>query len=162
MMKTRKKTTYFERIPGAPGPIVVEIKRRVRFNEADPMAVVWHGRYPLYFEEASEELGRKCGLSYPEYFEAGLRAPVIELHIDYFKPLFLDEEFTIKASLIWNEGSRLNTEYQLIKQDASIASSGYLVQLFTDEKTGAPFMVSPELLEQCRRRWKAGEIHRKP
>jgi acyl-CoA thioester hydrolase len=160
-MRTRKKTTYFERLPGSPDPIVVEIKRRVRFNEADPMAIVWHGRYPLYFEEASEELGRTCGLSYPDYFEAGLRAPILELHIDYFKPLFLDEEFTIKASLIWNEGSRMNTEFHLIKQDRSIATSGYTVQLFTDHQTGEPYMVSPELLERCRGRWKAGEFHTK-
>ena len=111
-MKSRKKTTYFERVPGAPEPVVVEIKSRVRFNEADPMAIVWHGRYPLFFEEASEELGRRCGISYKEFFEAGVRAPVVELHIDYFQPLFLDEEFTIRASLIWHEGSRLNTEYQ--------------------------------------------------
>ncbi len=87
------------------------------------MAIVWHGRYPLFFEEAAEELGRRCGLSYSDFFEAGLRAPVVELHIDYFQPLFLDEEFTIRASLIWHEGSRLNTEYQLIKQDGSLASS---------------------------------------
>jgi acyl-CoA thioester hydrolase len=161
-MRTRGKKIYFERIPGAPEPIVAEVKRRVHFNETDAMAIVWHGRYPLYFEEASEVLGRKCGLSYPEYFDAGLRAPVIELHIDYFKPLFLDEEFTVRASLIWNEGSRLNTEYQLIKQDASIASSAYMVQLFTDEKTGAPFMVSPELLDRVRGKWATGEFHKKP
>jgi acyl-CoA thioester hydrolase len=159
-MRTRKKTTYFERVPGAPDPLVVEVKRRVHFNEADPMAIAWHGRYPLYFEEASEELGRMIGLSYAEYFEAGLRAPLVEFHIDYFKPLFLDEEFTIRASLIWNEGSRLNTEYQLLKQDQSIASSGYMVQLFIDEKTGAPFMVSPELLDRVREKWAAGEFHK--
>ncbi len=160
-MRNRRNKTYFERIPGAPEPVVVEIGRRVRFNEADPMAIVWHGRYPLFFEEASEELGRRCGLSYREFFEAGLRTPIVELHIDYFKPLFLDEEFIIRASLIWNEGSRLNTEYHLIKQDGSIATSGYLVQLFTDHRTGEPCMVSPELLDRCRRRWKAGEFHRR-
>ena len=54
-MRNRQKTTYFERIPGAPEPVVVDIKRRVHFNEADPMAIVWHGRYPLFFEEAAEE-----------------------------------------------------------------------------------------------------------
>ena len=158
-MRSKNKSTYFERIPGAPEPIVVEVKRRVRFNEADPMAIAWHGRYPLYFEEASEELGRKCGLSYADYFEAGLRAPVVEFHIDYYKPLFLDEDFTIKASLIWHEGSRLNIEYLLLKQDNSIASSAYMVHLFTDHQTEEPFMVSPQLLERCRRRWKAGEFH---
>ena len=161
-MRSRNKTIYFERVPGVPEPVVVEVKRRVRFNEADPMAIAWHGRYPIYFEEASEELGRKCGLSYADYFEAGLRAPVVEFHIDYHKPLFLDEGFTIKASLIWHEGSRLNIEYLLLKQDKSIASSAYMVHLFTDHQTGQPFMVSPELLERCRRRWKAGEFHQRP
>jgi acyl-CoA thioester hydrolase len=161
-MRKRVKGVYFERVPGAPEPLVVEIKRRVRFNEADPMAIVWHGRYPLFFEESAEELGRRIGLSYKEYYEAGLRAPVIELHIDYFLPLFLDEEFTIRASLIWHEGSRLNTEYHLVKADGSIATSGYMVQLFTDHRTGEPYMVSPELLEKCRARWKAGEFHRRP
>ena len=159
-MKRRRKSTYFERIPGAPEPVVVEIRRRVRFNEADPMAIVWHGRYPLFFEEASEELGRKCGLSYPEYFDAGLRAPIVELHIDYFKPLFLDEEFIMRASLVWSEGARLNTEFHALKMDGSLATSGYMVQLFIDQETGTPLMVTPEILERCRSRWKTGEFHR--
>ena len=140
---------------------MVEVGRRVHFNEVDILGIVWHGRYPVYFEEGAEELGRSCGLSYRNFYESGLRAPIVQLHIDYFKPLFLDEEFTIRASLIWNEGSRMNTEYQLIKQDTSIASSAYMVQLFTDEKTGVPFMVSPELLDRVRRKWAAGEFHKK-
>ncbi len=161
-MRTRRIKTYFERTAGVPDPIVIEVKHRVRFNEADPMAIVWHGRYPLFFEEASEELGRRCGLSYKDFYEAGLRAPIVELHIDYYKPLFLDEEFTIRASLIWHEGSRLNTEFHLIKQDGSIATSGYMVQLFTDHRTGEACIVSPELVDRVRRRWKAGEFHHRP
>jgi acyl-CoA thioester hydrolase len=158
-MMTRRKKKYFEQAPGDPKPVVVEIRRRVRFNEADPMAILWHGRYPLLFEEASEELGRKCGLTYEAFYETGLRVPIVSMHIDYFQPLFLSEEFTIRGSLFWHEGSRLNIEYHLIKQDGSIATSGYTVQLFTDHKTGEPFIVSPALLEQCRKRWKAGEFH---
>lgn len=161
-MRLRKQTTYFERRAGEPEPIVVEIKRRVRFNEADPMAIAWHGRYPLFFEEASEEVGRRCGLSYKDFFEAGLRTPIVELHIDYFKPLFLDEEFLIRASLIWHEGARLNTEFLLIKQDGSIATSAFTVQLFTDHRTGQACIISPDLIEGVRRRWKAGELHRHP
>jgi acyl-CoA thioester hydrolase len=161
-MKTRKKTTYFERIAGSPDPIVVQIRRRVRFNEADPMAIAWHGRYPLYFEEASEELGRRCGLSYRDFFEAGLRAPIVDLHIDYFQPLYLDEEFSIRASLIWHEGARLNTEFQLIKPDGSVATSGYTVQLFTDHRTGEACIISPPLIDDVRRRWKAGEFNISP
>ncbi len=94
------------------------------------MGIVWHGRYSIYFEEASAEIGRRCGLSYKDFYEAELRAPIGEFHIDYYKPLYLDEEFTIRGALYWHGGSRLNTEYQLLKQDGSIAASGYTVQLF--------------------------------
>lgn len=161
-MNPRRRKDYFARTPGAPGPIVAEVRRRVRFNEADPMAVAWHGRYPLFFEEASEELGRKCGLSYRDFFEAGLRAPIVDLHIDYHLPLFLEEEFTVRASLIWHEGARLNTEFHLLKRDGALATSGYTVQLFTDHRTGEPCIVSPELIERVRRRWREGEFHRLP
>ncbi|MFA5072969.1 MAG: acyl-CoA thioesterase [Nitrospirota bacterium] len=154
----RRKKIYFERISGSPDPIVAEVKRRVHFNEADAMAITWHGRYPLLFEEASEDLGRRCGLSYKDFYEAGLRAPIVELHIDYYQPLFLDDEFTVRASLIWSEGARLNTEFQVIKKDGSLATTGYTVQLFTDHKTGEPCMISPELFERCKKRWKAGEF----
>jgi len=159
-MKTRRRKKYFEQELGVPKPIVVEVKHRVRFNEADPMAIMWHGRYPLLFEEASEELGRRCGMTYRDFFEAGLRAPIVELHIDYYQPLVLDEEFTVRASLIWHEGARLNTEFHIIKQDGGLATSAYTVQLFTDHQTGEPCILSPAMLERCRRRWKAGEFHR--
>ena len=161
-MAARRKKAYFAQIPGAPPPIEVEIRRRVRFSDADPMAIMWHGRYPLLFEEAAEELGRFCGMSYREYFEAGLRAPIVELHIDYYLPLFLDEEFTVRASLYWNEGARINTGFHVIKEDGSLATSAYTVQLFTDHRTGEPGIVSPEMLERCRRRWRAGEFRSLP
>lgn len=155
----RGRGFYFKRLEGAPKPVIVEIKRRVHFSEVDPLAIVWHGRYPSFFEEGSEELGRFCGLGYQDFFEAGLRAPIAELHIDYFKPLRLAEEFTIRTALIWDEGSRLNTEYYLIKDDGSIATSGYTVQVFTSAQSGEVCMVSPELLRRCRERWASGEFH---
>ena len=34
----------------------------VRFSEVDSMNIVWHGSYPLYFEDAREAFGAKYGL----------------------------------------------------------------------------------------------------
>ncbi len=155
-----KKKFYFKRDNDAPAPVAVEIKRRVRFSEVDVMGIVWYGRYSAYFEEGAEELGRCCGLSYEDFHEAGLRAPIVQLHTDFLKPLRLGEEFTIRAVLVWDEGSRLNTEYYLLKQDGNLVASGYTVQLLTDVNSGEVCITSPTLLERCRRRWKAGEFHR--
>jgi len=158
-MRNRKRKAYFERGEDVPAPVVAEVRRRVHFSEADPMGIVWYGRYSLYFEDASEKLGRVCGLTYKDFYETGLRAPIVELHIDYYNSLFLDEDFTVRAALIWHEGSRLNTEYGIYKMDGSLAASGYTVQLLTEAESGEVCIVSPALLERCRYRWKTGEFH---
>lgn len=158
-MRQRKKKTYFELTEDSPKPVVVEIKRRIHFSEADPMGVAWHGRYAIYFEEAAAEIGRRCGMSYKDFYEANLRTPIVEFHVDFFKPLYLDEEFTIRGVLYWHDGARLNIEYQLLKQNGSKAASGYTVQLFINSISGEVCVISPELLESCRKRWKAGEFH---
>jgi acyl-CoA thioester hydrolase len=88
-----------------------------------------------------------------------LRAPVAQFHIDYHRPLALDEEFTVTVSLVWSEGARLNTEYTVTREDGSIAATAYAIQMFTDAASGEACFTSPELLERCRRRWKAGEFH---
>ena len=36
----------------------------IRFSEVDSMNIVWHGSYPLYFEDAREAFGQKYGLGY--------------------------------------------------------------------------------------------------
>jgi acyl-CoA thioester hydrolase len=154
----RKKNGYFERTENTPAPLVARIDRRVHFSEADVMAIAWHGRYARFFEEASATLCRECGLSYKDLYLAKLRAPIVQLHVDYFQPLLLDEEFSITASMIWCDGARLNIEYTLIKQDSSIAATGYTVQMFLEAETGKVELVVPELLEQCRKRWKMGEF----
>ena len=121
------------------------------------MGIVWFGRYPAYFEIGSEELGRKCGLSYEDFYNARLRAPIVECHVDYHLPLYLGEKFMIRTTLVWNEGSRIDTEYQLLKAGGIVATAGYTVQLIVDVE-GQVCMASPPLLETCRRRWRDGLI----
>ena len=158
MTVRRKKGGYFQPGDGAPAPLVARLKRRVSFNEADVMGIAWYGRYPVYFEEGSAELGRHCDLSYKDFEEASLRAPIVQLHIDYHQPLRLDEEFTIVTSAIWSEGARLNTEFRLICENGSTAATAYTVQMLIDSVSGEPCLTSPELLERCRSRWKAREF----
>jgi len=157
-MNRRKDDAYFERIPGSPASLTFSVKRRVAFSEVDVMGIVWYGRYPLFFEDAAQELGRRCGLSYQDFYEARLRAPIAQFHIDYRQPLYLGEECTIKASLVWCEGAKLLTEYEIRKADDSIATRAYTVQLLIDSGTSEVYTVTPELLERVRRRWLAGEF----
>lgn len=154
----RKKGGYFETRENDPAPVCVSVKRRVQFHEVDLMSVVWHGNYAKYFEEAAAELGRRCGLSYQAYERAKILAPIVQFHTDYHQPLVLDELFTVSASFIWSEGARLHTEYKISRENGAAAVTGYTVQMFVSAVTREPLLVSPPLLEDCRKRWQAGEF----
>jgi acyl-CoA thioester hydrolase len=153
----RQKGGYFPAEPGTPAPLVVRLKHRIRFSDVDPMAILWHGRYAQLFEQASEELGRACGMGYAEFVRDHLRAPVVQLHVDYFAPAVLGEQVTITGKLVWNDGARIDTEYLIHKEQGTLAAAGYTVQMFVDA-SGAPLMASPSMLENCRKRWRAGEF----
>ncbi len=157
-MLRRKKGSYFPVMEGTPQPCRVRLQKCVNFNEADVMGIAWHGNYAKYFEEASAELGRKCGLSYKAYYEAKVQAPIVQMHIDYHNPLMLEEKFTVEAAYIWSEGARLHTEFAAYRADGSFAATGYTIQMFMDPVTKEPLLTSPPILERCRERWRAGEF----
>ncbi len=121
------------------------------------MGILWHGRYALYFEQANEELGRRCGMTYSDFMRDNLRAPVVQFHVDYFASPFLAEEVGLIGRMIWNEGARMNTEYEVRKEDGSLAASGYTVQMFVTAG-GEPLLASPPMLVRCRERWRKGEL----
>jgi acyl-CoA thioester hydrolase len=157
-MTRRTRSVNFRREAGAPPSLRFAVKRRVRFSEVDPMGIVWFGRYATFFEEAAAELGGRCGLSYADFFEAGLQAPIAEYHVDYLKPLLLNEEFTVVCSMVWSDGARLNSEYELIGADGIISARAHTIQVFTSKTDNQVCLVTPPLLERCRRRWLAGEF----
>ena len=79
----RKRGGYFPMEAEVPLPLVVRLKHRVRFSDVDAMGVVWHGRYANLFEQANEEIGRSCGLSYDDFKRERLLAPIVQLHVDF-------------------------------------------------------------------------------
>lgn len=158
MERRRRRKRYFERLDGSPEPLVARVPRRVAFSEADAMGIAWHGRYASFAEEAWAELGRRCGLGFRDFREANLMAPIVLFHLDYHRPLRLDEAFTVEAMWVWCEGARINTEYAMHTESGDLAASGYSVQMLIHADSGRPCLVEPPLLQRWRTRWKAGEL----
>jgi acyl-CoA thioester hydrolase len=153
-MSPRRRTAYFQRAPGSPAPMTVTVSHRVQFREVDVMGVLWHGRYLALFEDAGTELRRRFGMGYAELHAAALQAPIVQAHVDYHRPLSLDETVRVAAHLIWNDAARLDIEYEVFAEDGQRAATGFTVQLFVDPITHVPYVCSPELLSRCRARWR--------
>ena len=154
----RRRQHYFSHEPGTPAPLELTIGRTLRFSEVDALAIAWHGNYLRFFEDAHTELMRRIGLSYDRYFAARLGAPVAQAHVDYHAPLELDEQFSVTARIFWNDGARLNVEYEIRKADGRLAATGYTVQMFVELATRQPCLAPPPLLAECQRRWRNGDF----
>ena len=102
---------YFQSVPGDPLPLRLAVKRLVRFEEVDSIGIVWHGRYPGYFEEARVALGHKYGISYSDFINRRIPVPIRQMSVDYLEPLFFEDEIEIEAILHWTEAAKMNFEY---------------------------------------------------
>ena len=155
----RRKKVYFETLPDAPKPVRFTITRKLRFSDADPLGIAWHGNYPAFFEEAQAELARLCGLTFGAYRNAGVAAPVVQLHTDYYRSLYPDEQFSVTASMVWSEGARINTEYEIRNEDGELVCTGFTVQMFWGLKSREAFIFPPDVVAAMRERWTSGELH---
>ena len=147
---------YFRSQDGAPAPLRCRVDRVVRFEEVDPLAIVWHGRYPSYFEDGRVMLGEKYGLGYMDFYRQGVVAPIKQLHVDYQLPLRFGDPFTIEAILHWTDATRLNHEF-ILRNAADEITTGYSVQLLMDQEQNV-LMLPPPFYQDFRQRWQSGEL----
>ncbi|MFO7766671.1 MAG: acyl-CoA thioesterase [Pelovirga sp.] len=148
---------YFRPCEGAPLPLRTLVRRTVRFEEIDPLGIVWHGRYPGYLEDGRVALGRQYGLGYMDFYHHGVMAPIKQMHLDYQLPLRFEEVFSIEALLHWSDATRLNHEFILRNSADQVVTTGYTVQLLTDPQQQT-LLVPPPFYEEFRQRWRAGEL----
>ncbi|TRZ93167.1 acyl-CoA thioesterase [bacterium] len=148
---------YFRIQPGQPPSLRAVVSRSVRFEEVDPLGIVWHGRYPGYFEDGRVALGKRFGIGYLDFYNAGVVTPIKNMHIDYHRPLSFDTSFTIEAVLHWSEAARLNFEFILRDGDGLVATTGYTVQMMMDRDNNY-LLAPPPLYREFCKRWQAGEV----
>lgn len=105
----------------------------IRFSEVDSMNVVWHGSYPLYFEDAREAFGREHGLEYTGFFEHGYFAPLVELAFHYKKAIRYGMRPRIDIIYRPTEAAKIVFDYEIHDPaDETLLATGHSVQVFMD------------------------------
>ncbi len=149
--------TYFPSQEGAPPPLRVTVERQVRFEEVDPLNIVWHGRYPSFFEDARVAFGEKFGIGYLDCYAHGILTPIKKMHLDYFRPLRFQERFSIEGILHWSAAARLNFEFIIRNQAHEVTTTGYTVQMLLDTEMNI-MLIPPPFVHDFLDRWEKGVI----
>ncbi|XEC96466.1 acyl-CoA thioesterase [Paenibacillus tarimensis] len=88
---------------------------RVRYQETDQMAVVFHANYVVWFEIGRTELIRHAGFPYADTERSGLLLPVTELDCRFVQPARYDDRIVICTRIASYSAVRLSFESQIRK-----------------------------------------------
>lgn len=125
----------------------------VRYSEVDSMNVVWHGSYPLYFEDAREVFGAQYGLEYMTIFSNGYFAPLVELTFHYKKPIRYGMHPRVDIIYRPTEAAKIVFDYEIHDTaDESLLATGHSIQVFMDLNYQLVWE-SPEFYLQWQKRW---------
>lgn len=129
----------------------------IRFSEVDSMNVVWHGSYMLYFEDARELFGEQYDLTYMGYVRHGYYAPMVEMNIQWKKPIFYGMRPRIDIIYRPTVAAKVVFDYEIHDTaDESLIATAHSVQVFMDLNYQL-VLYSPKFYEEWQQRWNVFE-----
>ncbi|MCH5277104.1 MAG: acyl-CoA thioesterase [Desulfovibrionaceae bacterium] len=138
-------------------PLSAVCARTVRFEEIDPMGIMWHGRYASWLEDGRETLGNRYGISYRDFYQHGFVTPIKKFSLDYVHPLIHDQTYEIHTFLLWSDSARMDFQYSIMDKEGTIMTQGKTTQLFMTTN-GKLLLDFPTFYQDFMARWKNGDL----
>lgn len=73
---------------------------KVRYNETDQMAVVYHANYIVWFELARQDFVEKVGYTVKELETLGVMFPVVSVNAFYKNPVRFGDDVKVETSVV--------------------------------------------------------------
>jgi acyl-CoA thioester hydrolase len=131
--------------------LTVSQEIRVRFNETDPLGIVWHGYYITYFEDGREAFGRHHGISYLDIANSGYTTPIVKSTCEHKLSLRYGDVFRIETTIVDTPAAKMIYRFTIFDSKNEIACTGETVQVFLD-KEGELMLTNPPFYEEWKRK----------
>ncbi len=124
--------------------LIHSIEHAVKFSEADPLGIVWHGNYIRYFEDGREAFGAEYNLRYLDFFGHGVVVPVVNVQCDYKRSLKYGDRVRIETEFLPCEAAKIKFRYRLVNiETGQVAATGTSVQVFLDKQDSTLLLTNP-------------------
>lgn len=132
--------------------LVDSIELNVRFNEADPLGIVWHGHYIRYFEDGREAFGNKYGIAYLDFYHYGYVVPVVNVQCDNKRSLRYGDKVKIEPAYMPTDAAKIIFHYRLFNVKTNeLVATGSSVQVFLDKQTSMLQLINPPFFEKWKK-----------
>lgn len=113
---------------------MIAIRDRVRFEETDLMAVVYHSRYLPWLEMGRVAYLRACGVDLNVLMEDGILFPIREIQVKYKHSARFDDEYEVQTTLRVFNRAKLVFDYKVIRvKDGTVFVEGTTTNVFADK-----------------------------
>lgn len=127
--------------------LTVSHEIRIRFNETDPLGIVWHGNYITYFEDGREAFGRQHGISYLDVFDKGFSTPIVKSTCEHKLSLRYGDVARIETTMVNTQAAKMVFRYTIFDAKNEIACTGETIQVFLNTK-GEMLLNNPPFYEE--------------
>ncbi len=128
----------------------VETTERVRWNDSDPLGIIYYGAYIRLFQVGEEELFRAAGLSFKELrVGRGVWIPRKALEAEFHSPAELDEEVVIRSWFARIGRTSITIRFDVHRAaDMVHRASGTLTVVSVDKESMTPQPLPDEVREK--------------
>lgn len=124
----------------------------IRFNEADPLGIVWHGHYIRYFEDGREAFGKQYGIGYMDFFKHQIVVPIVHAECNYKRSLRFGDSVRVEAIYEPCESAKIIFRYNLYNTlDERIVATGSTTQVFLEKESQTLILNNPPFFEAWKR-----------
>lgn len=130
------------------------IEIEVKFSEADPLGIVWHGHYIRYFEDGREAFGNQYGLKYLDFYRNNIVVPMVNIQCDYKRILRYGHKIRLETTYQDTRAAKLLFRYAAY--DAATneqVASGSSMQVFMDRESLELMLYLPKFMTDWKEKW---------
>ena len=113
---------------------MITIRDRVRFEETDLMAVVYHSRYLPWMEMGRVAWLRACGVDLNRMMDEGILFPIREINVKYKHSARFDDEYEVQTTMQEFNRAKMVFSYKVVNvKDGKVFVAGNTTNVFTDK-----------------------------
>jgi len=121
--------------------------QRIRYSETDQMGFSHHSNYLKYFELARLEWLLSLGISYRELEERGFLLAVVHAEVNFKRPAFFEDQFTIQVQLKAPPTASMIFTYEMYNHKGQLNATGTTKLAFLDAQTNRPIRCPQDLYQ---------------
>ena len=112
---------------------MIAIRDRVRFEETDLMAIVYHSRYLPWLEMGRVAYLEACGVDLVKLMDDGVLFPIRDVHVRYIRSARFGDEYEVRTTLKEFNRAKLRFAYTVVHTaTGKVLVEGETTNVFTD------------------------------